>query len=517
MRFGLASIFSFRPHVEHMAYLAAVLEDAAHEVHGFTCDASVTHCYSRDLRGRARVTHCASCMVGGIRSFAVPRLWSVNPRLRSSLDEHRLAHLTVSSIATRYRTESGSDLVIPELRAAQEQLYAPMEIIYGNAIRWIGERALEAVLLFNGRMDLTAALAAACEDCGIPYVSVERAWFGHGLMLNPDQNCLGLREIKRMSLTFRDTPLLLDQARYAGRIAADRFRQRNTLEWRLYNPNADSIDWPGPSGASRVAILPSSKNEFEGHPDYQSQWSDHTEAMESLLQRLNLDPKGCVLRCHPNWSEHVGLNTGWRSERLYTEWGQRLGMTVISSSERVSTYALIEQSDLVVVNASSTGVEAGLRGKPVVGIGHAPYEEAGFSVHIHEDSDWRRLDELNRHDAERSIRCALRYVYTYGRRFTQFEDYVRAKTTLRYEYLYGADASRLVRICQNHRLEPDDPTSATDEEPETSILRLVRQGDWDTLGKWQRPTIQSHRMRVQRRFGLRWVDTVRNMLPRGDL
>ena len=517
MRFGVASIFSFRPHVEHLAYLAALLEGAGHEIHGFTCDAALSHCYSRDLRGRARVTHCAGCVIGGIRSFPVPRLWSVDRRVRSSLDEHRLERLTISSIATRYRTESGADLAIPELRGAQQQLSGPMEIIYGNARRWIDQRELEAVLLFNGRMDLTAALAAACEDCGIPYVSVERSWFGHGLMLIPDQNCLGLREIKRLSREFRDTPLLADQARYSGRIAADRFRQRNTLEWRLYNVNSRTGAWPGPSGSTRVLILPSSKNEVEGHPDYQSPWPDHTEAMELLLGKLRLDPRWCVLRCHPNWSEHVGLNTGWRSERRYSEWGRKLGITVIPSSERVNTYALIEQADLVVINASSTGVEAGLRGKPVVGIGHAPYEDAGFSVHIEDDTCWGRLEELKRHDPEHSIRRALRYVYTYGRRFTQFEDYVRAQTTLRYQYLPGADASRLVRMCENRRLEPDDPASAMDDEAETSIVRLVRQGDWNTLGTWEPPRMRAGTLQVRRRFGLRWVDSVRNMLPRGDL
>jgi hypothetical protein len=517
MKFGVASIFSFRPHVEHMAYLAVLLEQAGHEIHGFTCDAALSHCYSRDLRGRPRVTHCAGCMIGGIRSFALPRIWSVKPRLRASLDESRLARLTVSSIATRFRTESAAELAIPELRAAQQQLYGSMEVVYGNAKRWIEARGLEAVLLFNGRMDMTAALAAACEDCGIPYVSVERSWFGHGLLLNPDQNCLGLREIKRLSRQFRDTPLLPDQARYAGRIAADRFRQRNTLEWRLYNVNAQSGAWPGPSGATRVAILPSSKNEVEGHPDYHSHWSDHTEAMGLLLSRLKLDPRWCVLRCHPNWSEHVGLNTGWRSERLYTDWGQKLGMTVISSAQRVNTYALIEQADLVIVNASSTGVEAGLRGKPVVGIGHAPYEDAGFSVHIQDDSSWGLLEELKQHDPERTIRRTLRYLYTYGRRFTQFEDYVRAQTTLRYEYLCGADASRLVRMCQNRQLAADDPASGTDDESETAIVRLVAQGDWEELGKWEQAPIGSPRLQVRRRFGLRWVDHVRSMLPRGDL
>jgi hypothetical protein len=517
MKFGVASIFSFRPHVEHMAYLAKLLGGAGHEIHGFTCDASVTHCYSRDLRGRSRISHCAGCILGGIRSFSVPRPWSVSRRFRSSLDPARLARLTASSVATRFRTECAADLSIPEIRSAQEQLYGSMEILYGNAARWIDERSLDAVLLFNGRMDLTAALAAACEDSGIPYISVERSWFGHGLLLNPDQNCLGLKEIRRLSSEYRDMPLLPEQADYAGRVAVDRFQQRNTLEWRLYNPNSEAIEWPGSSGSTRVLILPSSKNEFEGHPDYQSQWTDHRVAMELLLGRLGVDPSQCVLRCHPNWAERIGLNTGRRSEQIYVTWGKQLGMTVIPSAAKASTYALIEHADLVVVNASSTGVEAGLLGKPVVGIGHAAYEDAGFSVHIQDDNCWARLDELKLHDVERSVRRALRYIYTYGRRFTQFERYVRADTTLRYRYLCGADASRLVRICRDRRLEPDDSLSGIDEDHETSIVQLMRRRDWDTLGKWQRPRLRSAPMRVRRRLGLRWLDAVRNTRPRGDL
>jgi hypothetical protein len=517
MRFGVASVFSFRPHVEHMAFLAALLEGAGHEIHGFTCDAAVRHCYSRELRGRARPLHCAGCVLGGIRSFPVPRVWAVNRRLGSPLDRGRLAELTVSSIATRLRTESGADLDTPEFRLAQEQLYESMEVVYGNARRWIEARALDAVLVFNGRMDLTAALAAACSDSGLPYVSVERSWFGHGLLLNPDQNCLGLKEIKRFSREFRDRPLLRDQACYSGRVAADRFRQQNALEWRLYNPQPDRVKWPGPPGSTRILILPSSKNEFEGHPDYRCQWPDHTVGMEILLRRLRMDPKWCVLRCHPNWAEPIGLHTGWRSERHYSDWGRNLGMTIIPGSEKASTYDLIEQADLVIVNASSTGVEAGLRGKPVVGIGHAAYEDAGFSVHIPDDDAWGRLDDLSRHDARQRTRRALRYIYTYGRRFTQFADFVRAETTIRYRYLRGAQASRVERICRNRRLEPDDPAAAADEAEETAIVQRVERGDWGSLGEFQWQALRSDRMRVRRRLGLRWIDRARNVLRRGDL
>ena len=113
-------------------------------------------------------------------------------------------------------------------------------------------------------MDLTAALCAACRDSGIPFVTVERAWFGHGLLLIPNADCLSLAELGRMSAAYRDVPLLAQQAAFVGRVAADRFRQRNDLEWRLYNQGAVSSTWPTTAAREkRALILPSSRNEFE--------------------------------------------------------------------------------------------------------------------------------------------------------------------------------------------------------------------------------------------------------------
>jgi hypothetical protein len=517
VRIGITSLFSFRPHVEHMAYLSAVLEGSGHEIHGFSCDAGVEHCHSRELRGHSSRLQCAACVAGGIRTFEVPRVWSVHRRFRSSLDESRLARITLSSVATRLRTEPGSDLETPEFRTIQAKLYDSVSTVYGNARHWISERGLDAVFLFNGRMDLTAAVAAACEDSGIPYVSVERTWFGHGLMLIPNQNCLGLREIQRLSREFRDRPLLPEQACYAAQVAANRFRQKNTLEWRLYNANAVPVEWPATSAARRVLILPSSKNEVEGHPDYQTPWPDHTQPMEQVLERLHAKPEGCVVRCHPNWAEHIGINTGWRSERHYTEWGRKLGMTVIGSAQKANTYALMEQADAILVNSGSVGVEAGLRGKPVVCIGHAPYEHAGFSVHVVDNGSFGLLDGLEKHDVERSIRHALRYVYTHGRRFPQFVDFVRAVTTMEYEYFEGADPGRLEQMCRAGALQPDDPRFATDVGFESEIVQRVRRAEWDALGQWQEPLTSAPRMNVKRRIGFRWIERARARLPRGDI
>lgn len=518
MKIGIASIFSFRPHVEHMAYLATVLERAGHEVHGLTCDSAVDHCYSRDLRERSRISECSRCMVGGIRSYPISRVWSVDPRHTESLAPERLERLTRSSVATVFRTESASDLAHQEVRDAQEALAPAVEVMYGSAKRWIVARGLDAVLFFNGRMDLTGGLRAACEDTGVPFITVERSWFGHGLLLIPGQNCLGLGEISRLALEFRDRPLTTEQAGYAGRIAADRFRQRNTLEWRLYNAGAQDAQWPteAPAG-ERVLILPSSRNEFEAHPDFASGWADYTDAMRGVLGRLGISPRHAVLRCHPNWAERIGVRTGASSERHYTNWARDLGVTVVPSAQKVNTYALMAQSDIVIVNGSSTGVEAGLLGKKVVCVGHATYQTGGFTVQVHGPDEWDALGALAMHDRETTVRRALRYVYTHGRRFTQFVDHVRAITTSRYEYFDGADAGRLVHALRERQLVPDDGHFAADTAAEDRVVAQVMAGAWEELGRWQESLPAAPRLAVRRRLGLRWMDGFRDRLPRGDL
>jgi hypothetical protein len=426
--------------------------------------------------------------------------------------------MSVSSVATALRTETDHELQSQDFLAAQRALRAPMEMVYGSAKRWLASRSINAVLLFNGRMDLTAALAAACKDAGIAFIAVERSWFGHGLKLIPNENCLGLRQVNRLSDEFRSQPLLSEQAALAGRIAADRFRQQNTFEWRLYNRNAIQSDWPSNASAdSRVLILPSSRNEFEGHPDFACEWTDYTLAVDMALARLGVDGRDCVVRCHPNWGERIGRNTGARSEKHWVNWAQRRGITAIRSADRISTYALLRAADLVIVNGSSAGVEAGLLGCRVICVGHAAYEKAGFTVNVFGPDDASRLELAWPHDREAIARRALRYVYTHGRRFTQFARFVRARSTLAYEYFDGADAGRLVRLCRSGELEADDERVATSDEAENEVVSSLLSADWEQLGRWEEEEPSGVRLSIRRRRGLRWIDFVRNQMARGDL
>ena len=74
---------------------------------------------------------------------------------------------------------------------------------------------------------LASALQALLRrHAGIPFVSVERSWFGDGLWLMPGENCLGLRNVDRLVGAHSHTPLTARQAARIARQVASRFMAR---------------------------------------------------------------------------------------------------------------------------------------------------------------------------------------------------------------------------------------------------------------------------------------------------
>lgn len=515
MKIGLTNLFSFRPHVEHLEFLAQVLENEGHEVVFLTCDSAVETCYIRELRGRSRIRECAQCIVGGVRSYRSQGVTSIG-KARSDLGQAELEMLALSSSATLTRTESELEWEEPDVREVRDRLADPISQVYHSARNWILQEGLEGVICFNGRMDLPRAVTYACEQLGIPYITHERTWFGDGIQLIPNGNCLSLSALGELVREFDDKPLTTPQAAYAGKLIGDRFLQRNSLEWRLYNKNPEPAPWPVKAPGMRVLVLPSSKNEFAGHDEWRTEWADNTEALDDFFEAFSIDPSQVVLRCHPNWAETIGSVEGNRSLNLYTQWAGRRGVHCIRSEQKANTYDLIQQADIVVLNGGSSAVEAGACGKQVVCLGPSTYQEAGF-VHV-----FRSRAELDASDGELSLdpelvrRKTLRFLYVRSHRFPQFVPYVKAVETTKYRYFRGARAEVLIRMLGEGRICPDDPEFSESEATENGVLRKLENAEWAKLADYQAPLEVGVPFEIKRRAGLKWIDGFRAKFARGD-
>lgn len=515
MRIGLTNLFSFRPHVEHLAYIALLLKKIECRVFALTCDAKLGNCYSRAIKGTGKLVECPKCVCGGVRSYPFDSVTSIST-ITKNLDPQILDLLSLSSSCTLHRTESDVEWFDPEVVATRKSLYAPISHTYHSALAWIEQNRLDAVICFNGRMDLPRAVLYACERAGIPFITHERSWFGDGLHLVPNGNCLSLRAIHTMVRDFQDRPLLQSQANLAGKLAAERFLQQNALEWRLYNQNPEPASWPSRSDGQRVLVLPSSRNEFGGHPEWQSGWSDNTRALDDLFERFGIAPQQVVVRCHPNWAEKIGRVDGRRSLQVYADWTRRRGIHCIFSDQKDSTYDLIQQADMVVMNGGSSAVEAGACGKQVVCLGPSGYQFAGFVRTFCSPDDLAVAEGPELIDANVVIRKTLRYLYLRARRFPQYVDFVRALETTRYEYYEGADPERILSMLRTGAVIADDPAFAGTSTEEDAVVDTLRQKKWQELAGYKPSRINLPPLKVERRVGLRWLDWARSKFPRGD-
>lgn len=514
MRVGLVNIFSFRPHVHHLMFLNDLLNRSNCETYFLTCDAGVENCYARALKRSGKLKECTKCIVGGVRSFPVRPVTSIKSS-SSNLKLETIDKIALSSSCTLNRTEKEVEWFDESVVETRKSLYEPIASVFESARQWIEENRLDAVICFNGRMDLTRAVTYACESKNIPFITHERTWFGNGIHLIPNENCLALNSVHSMVNEFRSKPLTEFQAQVAGKIIGERFLQRNSLEWRLYNKKPSRAEWPLSTSGKRVLVLPSSKNEFAGHPDWSNDWSDNTQALDDLMEVYGLHSTQVVLRCHPNWSEKIGQIDGSRSLRVYRNWAKNRGVYFIDSDAKDSTYDLIQQADIVVMNGGSSAVEAGACGKKVICLGPSPYQYSGFAQTL-SSREQMESEPLSRIDVDQVRRYTLRYLYVRSHRLPQYVDFVKADQTTKYRFYEGASADRIIRMFKSGEILPDDSSYAEAEHYENEVINQLKDNNWLGLSNYSSGNQSARVLKIERRFGLGWIDDFRAMFSRGD-
>lgn len=529
MRIGFTSIYAWRPHVEHTWYLAQLAKKAGHEVRFLTCDGNLPTCYSQLLHERSKLRECLQCRMGGIRSYSrdgVLSLGQCKPYRESNLHPGQARLWAQSSASTLGRFESYHDYVGPAFDALVRRIEPAVTQAYDAAREWMIREKLDAVCLFNGRIDVTRAIFEAARSLSLPVVTHERTWFGNGIQLLPAEHCLGLQSVWRMVKDWRDKPLTKLQALKAASLVASRFLRTNVTEWRAYNLNAVKSPWPVRRARWRFLILPSSMNEIWGHPDWTSNWQTPLKALDAVIHRLGLGSSDLVLRCHPNWSERIGKQNGRLPEEYYSNWARERGIHCIEARDRTSTMHLIEQCDAIVVASGSAALEAGVLGKMVITTSPSIYHLAGFTVNVHGPDEVHNLDrvkaQLDR-GADRLPLCdevarlSLRFAYTMVWRFPQFVSYVRVRQTTKFDYFNGEDLQQFTRLFTHQALAPDDDSyDASGISGENEALSIVRARKWDQLDNPPETDERGDRMLIQRRAVYRWVDLLCRMAKVGD-
>jgi hypothetical protein len=530
MNIGFINIYSYRPHVQHSYYFSEILKRAGHDVFFLTCDGSTDACYNKLIRNKtSRVggaVECAKCVLGGIRSFTDHNVSSIHKKidLEYSLDPAAAGELAISSAATVHRLETDDELNDPEVIDTQALLVPLIQKVYSATRTWAAQKDLDAVILFNGRIDLTAGVKRAIEDAHLPYLTHERTWLGDGIRLIPNENCLSISEIRRIAKDFANRPLTYNQALFSAKHLASRFIGENHLEWRLYNKDRQTVSaWPSSAGSGpKYLILPSSRNEFMGHDEFETEWPDNTSAIRDLIDIFKIDTGSIVVRGHPNWGELISAVDGNRSSNHYREFCDEAGIVYIEAAAKHSTYDLINMADFVIMNGGSSSIEAAALGKKVIALAPSQFMDSGFVQTFLSRSAMKKAHQLGPDLSPHEITSrAMRHLYTAARRFPSFVSEVKAVSTILYRYdLDESNVDGILNLLSGKELLPFDGSYDENGENEKIFIDMLHAMQWDKISCLADTDGETEKLKkllpLHRRWFLRYLDSFRGLLKRGD-
>lgn len=496
-------------------FLARLLEQAGHETRYLACDAALSSCYNLLLKKSSSTVTCATCRAGGVRSFQARHVTSLNSRDRRPLGAEASFDIAKSSVVSLHRLESKAEMNEASIRADLEGLKVPMEIVYGSALRWFEREKLDALLLFNGRMDATRAVLDAAKSVGLPVLTIERPWFGHGAQLVVGEMCLDLEDQHRIVREYDSRPLTLAQATQAARQIVARYGVGTMPDWRVFHASSRDAAWPGGGRKMKVLILPSSRGEVHYNPSWEFPYAaEISDAYDGIMETLGVEPADVVVRAHPIWAQMVGRYDGHSPRAYYESYTRRRGIHWIPPEAPVKTLSLIEQADVVVTVGGATAVEAAGLGKPVISVGPAVYSAASAFHEVFSPADLAGVARIFDMTPEDRVRSCLRAVYSIESRVPQYVNYMRSTSSTHYEYFSGADPERMIRLFRGHPLECDDPSFASEASGEDEIVERILQRQWDFGPSLFTPPGEA--VDVSRRWMWAWLDSARALLPPGD-
>lgn len=255
----------------------------------------------------------------------------------------------------------------------------------------------DKVLLFNGRANDARPEWEISQLHNIPFVSCEsicvfrhkylkRYFCGnipHSIILNTEM----------IYNTWSQSVLPEAEKEHIGNMF---FIQRKTGTYAgdknyIANQNKAKLPDNWDEGYRNIVIFNSSEDEFAAVGDEYDKarlFPTQLDAIVNIAEFLKNNPKVRVyLRIHPNLT-----NVPYKYHTDLLKLGEKYpNMTVIPGGSSLSTYALIDRADVVVVWGSTTGAEAVYHGKPVILLGGAVYRELGITYNPENEEELHRL------------------------------------------------------------------------------------------------------------------------------
>ena len=444
-------------HTKHSAYIASSFQEAGFKVKSYSCGGKQNFCYQKLVNARPfECIYCKARCLSNEKNFDYKSNYL--PLKIQPLENEFSRKGIISSIGSSSRLEDDSLISTHEFVSKEKKIYKEYVGLVNFWIRELKKYKPFLFVIFNGRFHDTSAIIEACNNTNTKYICHERSWFGRGIYISFQENCISLANKKKLVHRAILKSLNLKQCEEAFLKIQDRFNSTNDFEWRKYGQKLISNSkgyWPCKDESNNILIMPSSRSEFFGEETYELDYVNSIEAYTRIIERYFAKNSSIVVRAHPGWKRGIGNYKKSESYGLYKEWARQNNFIFIEPDSDISSYELMKRSNFTLMNGGSSVVEANILGSNVITVSPSLYSELPFVI---DRSKSKYLtQDLEVIDYETKFILSLRYLYFLIFKMPFFYDSIMPRTAKSNDFVYDKEyqINEVNRILETNESLPD--------------------------------------------------------------
>jgi capsular polysaccharide biosynthesis protein len=326
----------------------------------------------------------------------------------ATIDPYEAANVSVPWILRTSEVDA-----TPEGRQVENDVAVSAAATERAAHRILEEFRPDVLFLVNGLFAAERVFRAVAAARGIRAATYEIAPRGGSLVFSQGEPA-PLYDTSAAWKTFRERPLSVEQRQALDRLLVDRAHGVGAHE-RYFDETVDDAD----AVRHRLRIPSSSRVvTLYSNLSWDSAVLHRDLAYGSMLEWVNAVKEAAgrrpdltlILRIHPaeqSWGTRQPLWDALRRSVLPQN------VRVVGPAEPVSSYALLGISDVVLTYASTIGLEAAVRGLPVVVAATTHYRGCGFTIDVSSHDELERCLDVVEAPSVEQVELARRYAFTF--------------------------------------------------------------------------------------------------------
>lgn len=388
------------PHFETELEIAKIRLDQGDSVKFLVCNGELRTCLNNPEHLKSICIKCNSTIRNGLKLLESPNLRIINypknsidyskiPEEFNDIEELKKFKIddsieiglgAASSLISHYNREHKLDT-----RQYKSEVYRELctsYFLYMSFISYIiPEIKPDLLYIFNGRFSTSWPIVSLCKKTGLAFYTHERGGkMGNYMLVNntiPHDYNWTMDDMEKVWNGGNVLKYEIGASFYSER------RNRVVQAWYSFTTEQKMNSLPETFSKERknIAIFNTTIEEYaavKGWEKFIYLYDNEIDALKSVLNRFKDDShKQFYLRVHPNLKGYYNTQTSdlFKLDKEFSN------VDIIKPESQVDTYALMEESDIIIVMGSTVGIEASYAGKPVIQLALSPYNHLD-SVYI---------------------------------------------------------------------------------------------------------------------------------------